>query len=170
MLNTRLLYVFALLALIMAACGNGVTSQPSNANSDNNSSSTTGGESSGNGLSNSRFDSITITNDPMSLPNEEPMTVFAQSDNFINVPALILNIKAGDEFTIKIIAINAPDFDLNGLINGTNISTMPYDKDKEGSQTTLSFFDKDGEWPIGSYKVEAYYNGNLDTVFKFIIQ
>jgi hypothetical protein len=173
MLNTRSLYIFVALALIMAACGNGVTGQPSNANSDNNLSPTTGGEPVGNGLSNSRFDSITIT-DKMTgtiLPSEKPMSIFPHSINFISVYASILNVKKGDQMTGIITAVDAPGFDPSGLLGGTNSSsTKPLDKDFEGIQTSVDFFDLDGEWPTGTYKIEVYFNGKLDTVFNFTIQ
>lgn len=124
------------------------------------------------GVVNSRFDSITITNKTVGtiLPSEEPMSVFPRSNYFISVYARILNAKKGDQITGKILAVDAPEFDPSALLLGTNIDTMTIDKDYEDLQTGVDFMYPNGEWPIGSYKIEVYFNGKLDTVFKFTVK
>lgn len=137
--------LFVLLAQLISACGSG----------------------------SSRFAAINITNSQAS-PDEKSMSVFSRSDS-VYVNFSINNVKKGDEVTGKVIAVNAPGFSPNDLLMGkdTDNAFGKADKDYEtGLQSMLWFtypLDSDG-WAIGTYKIEVYFNGNLDTILQFTVR
>jgi hypothetical protein len=123
------------------------------------------------GAGKSRFEHINITNNEANgLASDPSMSVFSPSD-FIIVNADVVEAKQGDEFTGKVTAVDAPGFDPGDLLNGDNISTYTFRQDIEYAQTSVGFlYNTTNGWPIGSYEVEVYFNGKLDTVLHFEVR
>jgi len=176
--------LIAILALIMAACGNSNTSQTNDQNNGNVTTVQSDTQNSGNNMPSvsnngpasnaqptSRFAAINITNHQAS-PFEESMSVFSRSDE-VDVNFVIDNVQKGDEVTGKIMAIDAPGFSPSILILGkdTHSAFGIADKDYGSTQSWLWFSTSNPNlWPTGTYKINVYFNNKLDTVFEFTVR
>lgn len=95
----------------------------------------------------------------------QPATTFGARDT-VYVVADLSNAAAGNQVTSRWYAENVPGVDPNFFIDESTIDV---------TDTTINliyfFFEAppDG-WPAGTYKVEVYFNGALNSTVNFTIQ
>ncbi len=92
---------------------------------------------------------------------ENRTTVFPQDAMF----NLFIELKnAPDDTQIKAswIAVNAEGYDPNTSIYDTEYTS--------GDDTIRFYLTNEDPWPVGSYKVDIYLNGNLDRSLPFTVQ
>lgn len=91
----------------------------------------------------------------------EPATVFGQDNVFYCVVELA---NAPDDTTVKAAwtAIDVAGAEPNTFIDETELTT--------GSGSLHFDLTNTGPWPIGTYKVDLYLNGELDRTLEFSVQ
>ncbi len=97
----------------------------------------------------------------------QPSSVFATTDTIYVVSDLSNGVK-GNIVTSKWYAVEVVDTEPNFLIDEADI---PVEEDSFNG--TIYFFfppPLDGQWPTGSYKVEIYFNGVLNSTVEFTVQ
>jgi hypothetical protein len=96
----------------------------------------------------------------------EPASAFATTDTVYVVSDLSDGV-VGNVVSSKWYAVEVADTEPNLLLDEADISIS---EDKDYS---LYFYfppPLDGQWPVGSYKVEVYFNGMLNTTVPFTVQ
>lgn len=96
----------------------------------------------------------------------QPSTTFGAFDT-IYVVADLSNGVAGNQVTSRWYAENVPGLDSNYFIDESSI-----DVTESSFNGTIYFYfppQTDG-WPAGTYKVEVYFNGTLNTTVNFTVQ
>jgi len=89
----------------------------------------------------------------------QPSSVFAATDTVYVVSDLSNGVK-GNTVSSKWYAVQVADTEPNLLLDQADISI-----DANKSYSLYFYFPPpmDGKWPAGSYKVEVYFNGTLNT-------
>jgi hypothetical protein len=96
----------------------------------------------------------------------QPSTVFATTDT-VYVVSDLSNGVTGNVVSSKWYAVDVPDTEPNLLLDEADISI------EEDKSYSLYFYfppPLDGQWPVGSYKVEVYFNGVLNSTVPFTVQ
>ncbi len=96
----------------------------------------------------------------------QPSTVFATTDTVYVVSDLSDGV-IGNVVSSKWYAVEVADTEPNLLLDEADISI-----DEDKSYSLYFYFPPplDGQWPVGSYKVEIYFNGVLNTTVPFTVQ
>ena len=96
----------------------------------------------------------------------QPSTVFATTDTVYVVSDLSNGVK-GNVVNSKWYAVEVADTEPNLLLDEADISI-----DEDKSYSLYFYFPPplDGQWPVGSYKVEIYFNGVLNSTVPFTVQ
>lgn len=93
-------------------------------------------------------------------------SVFSSTETIYVVSDLANGVK-GNVITSKWYAVNVADTEPNFLIDEVEI---PID-DETFSGTIYFYFEPpDGGWPVGTYKVEVFFNGALTSTVEFTTQ
>jgi len=102
----------------------------------------------------------------MDEDGEQPATVFAITDTVYVVSDLSDGV-VGNVVSSKWYAVEVADTEPNLLIDEVEISI---DEDKDYSLNFSFPPPLDGQWPTGSYKVEVYFNGTLNSTVEYTVQ
>jgi hypothetical protein len=97
----------------------------------------------------------------------QPASVFGTTDTIYVVSDLSNGVQ-GNVVSSKWYAVDVADTEPNLLIDEAEISI-----DEESFNGTTYFFfppPLDGEWPVGLYKVEVYFNDALVSTVEFTVQ
>ena len=96
---------------------------------------------------------------------KELNTTFGTSDTIYVVVDLANGVK-GNKVAYKWYAENVEGVDPNFLMDETETSI-----DEDSDYTLYSYFEPSADgWPTGSYKVEVYFNGVLNSTVAYTIQ
>lgn len=97
----------------------------------------------------------------------QPATIFGVTETVYVVSDLSSGVK-GNLVTSRWYAVDVADTEPNFLIDTAEI---PID-DETFDGTIYFFFEApiDGEWPVGSYKVEVFFNGALISTVNFKVE
>lgn len=93
-------------------------------------------------------------------------SVFSSSETIYVVNDLANGIK-GNVVSSKWYAVNAADTEPNFLIDEVDI---PIEEETFDGTIFFYFEAPDGGWPVGTYKVEVYFNGTLNSTVEFAVQ
>lgn len=96
----------------------------------------------------------------------QPATVFSTSDT-IYVVSDLSNGKAGNVVTSKWYAVNVEGIEANLKFDEADITIE--DETFDGN-VYFYYPPPEGGWPLGSYKVEIYFNGTLISSVDFSVQ
>jgi hypothetical protein len=97
----------------------------------------------------------------------QPASVFGTTDTIYVVGDLSNGVQ-GNIVSSKWYAVDVADTEPNLLIDEAEISI-----DEESFNGTIYFYfppPQDGEWPVGLYKVEVYFDGALVSTTEFTVQ
>ena len=97
----------------------------------------------------------------------QPSSVFATTETVYVVSDLSNGVK-GNVITSKWYAVDVVDTEPNFLIDEAEIPV-----DEDAFNGTIYFFfppPVDGQWPLGTYKTEVYFNGTLIDTVEFSVQ
>jgi|OpeIllAssembly_1097287.scaffolds.fasta_scaffold703809_2 hypothetical protein len=96
----------------------------------------------------------------------QPSSVFATTDT-VYVVSDLSNGVAGNVVSSKWYAVEVADTEPNLLLDEADITI-----DEDTSYSLYFYFPPplDGQWPVGSYKVEVYFNGALNATVPFTVQ
>ena len=97
----------------------------------------------------------------------QPASIFATTETVFVVSDLASGVK-GHLITSKWYAVNVADTEPNLLIDTAEIPI----EDETFDGTIYFFFEPpvEGVWPVGSYKVEIYFNGVLNSTVQFTVE
>ncbi len=97
----------------------------------------------------------------------QPASIFSTTETVYVVSDLSSGVK-GNIITSKWYAVEVADTEPNLLIDTAEIPI----EDETFDGTIYFFFEPpiDGEWPVGSYKVEIYFNGVLNSTNQFTVE
>lgn len=97
----------------------------------------------------------------------QPASIFATTETVFVVSDLTSGVK-GNLITSKWYAVNVADTEPNLLIDTAEIPI----EDETFDGTIYFFFEPpiEGVWPVGSYKVEIYFNGVLNSTVQFTVE
>lgn len=97
----------------------------------------------------------------------QPASIFSVNETVYVVSDLSSGVK-GNLVTSKWIAVDVVDTEPNLLIDTAEIPI----EDETFDGTIYFYFEPplDGEWPLGSYKVEIYFNGTLNSTVNFTVE
>ena len=97
----------------------------------------------------------------------QPASIFATTETVFVVSDLTSGVK-GNLITSKWYAVNVADTEPNLLIDTAEIPI----EDETFDGTIYFFFEPpiEGVWPVGSYKVEIYFNGVLNSTVRFTVE
>ncbi|MDP2777701.1 MAG: hypothetical protein Q8O48_08645 [Anaerolineales bacterium] len=97
----------------------------------------------------------------------QPVSVFSKTETVYVVSDLSSGVK-GNIITSKWYAVDVADTEPNFLIDTAEIPI----EDEAFDGTIYFFFDPPigGEWPVGRYKVEIYFNGVLNSANQFTVE
>ncbi|MDO8755308.1 MAG: hypothetical protein Q7J80_15530 [Anaerolineales bacterium] len=97
----------------------------------------------------------------------QPASIFATTETVFIVSDLSSGVK-GNLVTSKWYAVDVADTEPNFLIDTAEIPIA----DETFDGTIYFFFEApaDGGWPLGSYKVEVYFNGALVNTVPFTVE
>lgn len=98
---------------------------------------------------------------------EQPSTVFGNSDT-IYVVSDLSNGVIGNVVTSKWYAVSVEGIEANFLFDEADINI-----EEDSFNGTVYFFyppPDDGGWPVGSYKVEVYFNDALVSTVDFTVE
>lgn len=96
----------------------------------------------------------------------QPASIFATTETVYVVSDLSSGVK-GNLITSKWYAVDVADTEPNLLIDTAEIPI----EDETFDGTIYFFFEPpDGGWPVGTYKVEIYFNGVLNNTVEFGVQ
>ena len=97
----------------------------------------------------------------------QPASIFATTETVFVVSDLDSGVK-GNLITSKWYAVNVADTEPNLLIDTAEIPI----EDETFDGTIYFFFEPpvEGVWPVGSYKVEIYFNGVLNSTVQFTVE
>ena len=97
----------------------------------------------------------------------QPASIFATTETVFVVSDLASGVK-GNLITSKWYAVNVADTEPNLLIDTAEIPI----EDEAFDGTIYFFFEPpvEGVWPVGSYKVEIYFNGVLNSTVQFTVE
>ncbi len=97
----------------------------------------------------------------------QPASIFATTETVFVVSDLTSGVK-GNLITSKWYAVNVADTEPNLLIDTAEIPI----EDETFDGTIYFFFEPpvEGVWPVGSYKVEVYFNGVLNSTVQFTVE
>ncbi|HLA88535.1 MAG TPA: hypothetical protein VJL10_10960 [Anaerolineales bacterium] len=97
----------------------------------------------------------------------QPASIFATTETVFVVSDLASGVK-GNLITSKWYAVNVADTEPNLLIDTAEIPI----EDETFDGTIYFFFEPpvEGVWPVGSYKVEIYFNGVLNSTVQFTVE
>lgn len=89
--------------------------------------------------------------------------IFAPQDVIHSVVAIV-DAPAGSKFKAiwRVVDINDPDY--------CNTAITEFEVETEGTRNIDFNLSPDSPWPAGTYKVEIYVNGVLDTVKEYTVQ
>jgi hypothetical protein len=93
-------------------------------------------------------------------------TVFSQTDT-VYVVSDLSNGAVGNVVSSKWYAVDVADTEPNLLLDEVSITI------DEAKDYSLYFYFEppvDGQWPVGSYKVEVYFNGVLNSTVAYTVQ
>ena len=111
----------------------------------------------------------TLSNDRTAKDQDgaQPASVFSKTETVYVVSDLSSGVK-GNIITSKWYTVDVADTEPNFLIDTAEIPI----EDEAFDGTIYFFFDPpiDGEWPVGSYKVEIYFNGVLNSTNQFTVE
>jgi hypothetical protein len=97
----------------------------------------------------------------------QPTSVFSTTDTVYVVSDLSNGVK-GNTISSKWYAVDVADTEPNLLIDEADI---PIEDDSFTGNIYFYFPPPlDGQWPVGSYKVEVYFNGVLTSTVNFTVQ
>jgi hypothetical protein len=96
----------------------------------------------------------------------QPSTVFATTDT-VYVVSDLSNGVVGNVVSSKWYAVEVADTEPNLLLDEADITI-----DEDKSYSLYFYFPPplDGQWPLGRYKVELYFNGVLNSTVEFTVQ
>jgi hypothetical protein len=96
----------------------------------------------------------------------QPSSVFATTDTVYVVSDLSNGVK-GNVITSKWYAVDVANTEPNLLLDQGDISI-----DEDKSYSLYFYFPppQDGQWPVGKYKVEVYFNNVLTSTVDFTVQ
>lgn len=96
----------------------------------------------------------------------QPSSVFAATDT-VYVVGDLSNGVTGNVVSSKWYAVEVADTEPNLLLDQADITI-----DENKSYSLYFYFPPplDGKWPAGSYKVEIYFNGALNSTIPFTVQ
>ncbi|MBC7877058.1 MAG: hypothetical protein H7Y59_07790 [Anaerolineales bacterium] len=96
----------------------------------------------------------------------ETTSVFATTDT-IYVVSDLSNGVVGNVVSSKWYAVDVADTEPNLLLDEVDITI-----DEDKSYSLYFYFPPplDGQWPVGTYKVEVYFNGVLNSTVDFTVQ
>jgi hypothetical protein len=97
----------------------------------------------------------------------QPSSVFGNSDT-IYVVSDLSNGVVGNVVTSKWYAVNVEGIDANFLFDEADINI-----EEDNFNGTVYFYyppPDDGGWPVGSYRVEVYFNDALVSTVEFTVQ
>ena len=96
----------------------------------------------------------------------QPSSVFATTDTVYVVGDLSNGVK-GNVVSSKWYAVEVADTEPNLLLDQADITI-----DEDKSYSLYFYFPPplDGQWPVGSYKVEIYFNDVLNSTVPFTVQ
>lgn len=97
---------------------------------------------------------------------KQPATVFSVSDT-IYVVSDLSNGKAGNVVTSKWYAVNVEGIEANLMFDEADITIQ--DETFNGN-VYFYYPPPEGGWPLGSYKVEIYFNDALISTVEFSVQ
>lgn len=97
---------------------------------------------------------------------KQPATVFSVSDT-IYVVSDLSNGKAGNVVTSKWYAVNVEGIEANLMFDEADITIQ--DETFNGN-VYFYYPPPEGGWPLGSYKVEIYFNDALINTVEFSVQ
>jgi len=97
----------------------------------------------------------------------QPASVFATTDT-VYVASDLSNGAKGNVISSKWYVVDVADTEPNLLLDEAEISI----EDDYFSGNIYFFFPPplDGQWPVGRYKVEVYFNGALNSTVEFTVQ
>jgi len=97
----------------------------------------------------------------------QPASIFATTETVFVVSDLASGVK-GNLITSKWYAVNVANTEPNLLIDTAEIPI----EDETFDGTIYFFFEPpvEGVWPVGSYKVEIYFNGVLNSTVQFTVE
>jgi hypothetical protein len=96
---------------------------------------------------------------------EQVASVFSPTDT-VYIVADLSNAPTGTMISSKWFAVDAEGMDPNALIDEAEITT-----DQESfSGTVYFYFPPSSPWPVGSYTVEIYLNGQIAESVPFTVQ
>lgn len=97
----------------------------------------------------------------------QPAAIFATTETVYVVSDLSSGVK-GNLITSKWYAVDVADTEPNLLIDTAEIPI----EDETFDGTIYFFFEPpiEGVWPVGSYKVEIYFNGVLNSTVQFTVE
>jgi len=97
----------------------------------------------------------------------QPASIFATTETVFVVSDLANGVK-GNLITSKWYAVNVADTEPNLLIDTAEIPI----EDETFDGQIYFFFEPpiEGVWPVGSYKVEIYFNGVLNSTVQFTVE
>lgn len=96
----------------------------------------------------------------------QPASVFATTDT-VYVVSDLSNGVVGNVVSSKWYAVEVVDTEPNLLLDEADITI-----DEDKSYSLYFYFPPplDGQWPVGRYKVEMYFNGVLNSSVEFTVQ
>lgn len=95
----------------------------------------------------------------------QPSSVFAPGDTVYVVSDLANGVK-GNEVSSKWYLVSADGYEPQLLDEGNIV----LDEDQLSYSVYFYFPPPSGAWPVGSYKVEVYFNGALNSTVEFTVQ
>lgn len=96
----------------------------------------------------------------------QPASVFSTSDT-VYVLSDLSNGKAGNVVTSKWYAVNVEGIEANLMFDEADITI----EDETFNGNVYFYYPPpEGGWPLGSYKVEIYFNGTLVNAVEFSIE
>jgi hypothetical protein len=99
-------------------------------------------------------------------PNDDPMTVFAPDTSKIYAMFKTKGAKSGDKIRGVLIAEDVGD----AAPANTQVIDKTIDLEGDTDDGDFNFGKPDKGWPVGKYRVDVYFNGELNTTAKFTVK